>query len=119
MSILNNAKGVKNIDQELLKAAQNGNIPISYGDFGKIVGIWRMLRTKGVLDLLSKGYKAQKPPIDLTYILKNKRYGLPSQIGGQPAKPPAPWQRQLAHSELQKIIDAYCPGTPNPYDPSN
>lgn len=70
---------------------------------------------KKVLDLISRKERRKRRP-DITYVLRNKRSGYPSQIEFQPAKPPKPWQKARARAQAARIIKMYAPaGTINPY----
>lgn len=53
---------------------------------------------------------------DITFVLRSKTTGYPSQIGFMPAKPPTAQQKATARAEAQRVISAYGPpGTRNPY----
>jgi hypothetical protein len=70
---------------------------------------------KEVLDRISHGETRQRRP-DITYVLRSKKWGYPSQIGFRPAKPPKKWQKARAKSVADRIIKLYGPqGTRNPY----
>lgn len=70
---------------------------------------------KKVLDLISRGETRKHRP-DITYVLRNRKWGYPSQIGFMPAKPPSKRQKARAKLEANRIIRAYAPaGTKNPY----
>jgi hypothetical protein len=68
-----------------------------------------------VLDLIHHGEKRKRRP-DITYVLRSKKWGYPSQIDFRPAKPPKKWQKARAKLEADRIIKTYSPpGTKNPY----
>ena len=70
---------------------------------------------KEVLDLISREETRNGRP-DITFVLRSKTTGYPSQIGFKPAKPPSETQKAEAGAEAQRIIKAYAPpGTSNPY----
>ena len=70
---------------------------------------------KEVLDLISHGERRKRRP-DITYVLRNRKWGYPSQIGFRPAKPPSKRQKVRAKLEANRIIKAYAPaGIRNPY----
>jgi hypothetical protein len=70
---------------------------------------------KEVLDLISRKERRLRRP-DITYILRNRRWGYPSQIEFQDARPPKPWQIARARTHARRIIRMYAPvGTVNPY----
>ncbi|MGI0525742.1 hypothetical protein [Rhizobium giardinii] len=101
------------IRDALLCVAKEGQ-PMTYESFGEMVSIWRMRGAKDLLDLIAKEERAKKEP-DITYMLRSATTKYPSQIGGQPAKPPTTEQKQLAREEMQAVIDRHCPGAVNPY----
>ncbi|MGW9949124.1 hypothetical protein J2W92_004472 [Rhizobium leguminosarum] len=101
------------IRDALFQVAKNG-LPMTYENFGQIVGIWRMRGAKDLLDLIAKEEKAKREP-DVTYMLHSAATKYPSQIGGQPAKPPTAEQMRLARKEMQAVINRHCPGAVNPY----
>jgi hypothetical protein len=70
---------------------------------------------KEVLDLISRVETRKRRP-DVTYVLRNRKWGYPSQIGFMSAKPPSKRQKARAKLEADRIIKAYAPaGTTNPY----
>ncbi|MGO6724288.1 hypothetical protein ACC717_27300 [Rhizobium ruizarguesonis] len=97
----------------LFQVAKNG-LPMTYESFGQIVGIWRMRGAKDLLDLIAKEEQAKGEP-DITYMLRSATTKYPSQIGGQPAKPPTTEQMLRARQEMQAVINRHCPGAVNPY----
>ena len=97
----------------LVRVAKKG-LPVTYEQFGEMVGIWRMRGAKDLLDIIAEDEKAKGKP-DITYMLCSAVTGYPSQIGGIPAKPPSPQQKQLAREEMRAVLDEYCPGAANPY----
>jgi hypothetical protein len=86
----------------------------TYGDFGPRVGIPARGPWKKVLDLISAEEVKRGLP-DVTFLLLNKTTGYPDKIGFVEAKPPSAAQRAKARTEVQKIIDKYNPGFPNPF----
>jgi hypothetical protein len=52
---------------------------------------------------------------DITFLLLNWHTRYPMQIGPVRSNDPTPEQRKRARREVQKIIDRYNPGTPNPF----
>lgn len=103
----------REIRDKLVEAARKGDFP-SYGVFGDRVGIWNMMQTGDLLDAIANAEERRGLP-DVTYVLHNEKYGLPSRIGRRPAKPPSDDQRRLAREKMQEVIDHYCAGTRNPY----
>jgi hypothetical protein len=70
---------------------------------------------KDVLDEISREETRNGRP-DITFVLRSKTTGYPSQIGFKSAKPPDDTQKVQARTEAQRLIDAYAPaGTRNPY----
>jgi hypothetical protein len=70
---------------------------------------------KEVLDEISREETRNGRP-DITFVLRNKKTGYPSQVGFKPAKRPTDQQKADARAEAQRVIDAYSPpGTKNPY----
>ncbi|WP_139793269.1 hypothetical protein [Ensifer aridi] len=105
----------KRLRDELVSAAERRTLRLTYTQFGEIVGTPPVFYVK-FLDAVAAYQKAQFPPEpDVTYILVSKDFPYSSQIGGQVAKPPNAAQKKLAHAEMQKIINRYCPGAANPY----
>ncbi|NNH57672.1 MULTISPECIES: hypothetical protein [Rhizobium] len=101
------------IRDALFEVAKNG-LPMTYESFGQKVSIWRMRRAKDLLDLIAEEEKAKGEP-DITYMLHSATTKYPSQIGGQPAKPPTAEQMRRARQEMQALINRHCPGAVNPY----
>jgi len=101
------------IRNELLKLARAGKTCF-YGEFGLRVDIPAQGPWKPVLDVISKEETAAGRP-DITFLLINKRTGLPGQIGFKRAQKPTPDQRKLAHDKLQEVFDHYCPGVSVPF----
>jgi hypothetical protein len=100
---------------ELMKCAlaQPMEFP-TYGTFAPRVGMPIQGPWKGVLDVISRAETRQGRP-DITFLLVNQRTGYPSQIGFAQSKKPTPQQIAHARSEIQKVINQYNPGTPNPF----
>jgi hypothetical protein len=73
-----------------------------------------MRGAKDVLDAIAAEERKKGEP-DITFILCSAATGYPSQIDGQPAKPPSLSQRASTRAEITAIIARYCPGKPNPY----
>jgi hypothetical protein len=70
---------------------------------------------KDVLDEISREETRNGRP-DITFVLRSKTTGYPSQIGFKSAKPPDDTQKVQARTEAQRLIDAYAPaGKRNPY----
>src|ERR1700732_2047343 len=103
------------IRAELMKLATARPIRLlTYGEFGERVGIPPRGRWKGILDLIAREEMAAGRP-DITFLLKTRRTGYPSQIGFAKAVPPSESQKQAARAEFQKIAARYSPGSPNPF----
>ena len=102
------------IRTELLRCAFEGKFP-SYAEFGKRVGVPAQGPWKPVLDTISREETAAGYP-DITFILINKTTKYPGQIGFvSSGRRPSPAQKVLARNQVQRVIDLYCPGVPNPY----
>jgi hypothetical protein len=69
---------------------------------------------KGVLDAISKEEANSGRP-DITFVVINKKTGLPGQIGFKPAEKPSPEQIELARKGLQEVFDEYHPGAKLPF----
>lgn len=70
---------------------------------------------KDVLDRISREETRNGRP-DITFVLRSRVTGYPSQIGFKPAKTPTDQQKTAARAEAQRIISAYGPaGARNPY----
>ena len=69
---------------------------------------------KPILDVVSAEERNQGLP-DITFLLLNRHTRYPMQIGPVRSNDPTPEQRERARREVQKIIDRYNPGTPNPF----
>ncbi len=89
---------------------------MTYGEFGNKFGFGPRGPGKKLLDPVARDFK-RKGGLDLTYLLRNRRYRYPSQIDGKPSKPPSPKQKVRAERVAQKIINKYCRGSRNPYAP--
>jgi hypothetical protein len=103
------------IRRELLKcaAAQPMEFP-TYTEFGKRVGIPHQGPWAPVLDTIALEEKNNGLP-DITFLIVRRDTGYPGQIGFVRAKKPTLKQMERASVEVQRIIDKYNPGTPNPY----
>jgi hypothetical protein len=103
------------IRSELLKCAtaQPTEFP-TYAAFASRVGMPTQGPWKGILDAISREETRQGLP-DITFVLVNKRTGYPSQIGFTQSKNLTPQLKAHARTEVQKVIDYYNPGTPNPF----
>ena len=93
---------------------------LTYGQFnesyqlGDFVRAWANRR---VLDEAAREFKNDPNyRVDLTFLLRNRKTGYPSVIDGKPfdRKNPGP-QMKRAREEAQRIINKFCPDTPNPY----
>lgn len=71
---------------------------------------------RNTLDAVAQDCKrdARARCLDLTFLLRNKGKGYPSVIDGEPFDG-SPGQKARARKVAQDIIDAFRPGTPNPY----
>jgi hypothetical protein len=70
---------------------------------------------KDVLDEISRDETRNGRP-DITFVLRSKSTGYPSQIGFEPAKRPTSQQKATARAEAQRIIATYGPPSArNPY----
>jgi hypothetical protein len=101
------------IRRELLKWARKGRL-VTYSDLGRAVGVPTRGPWKPVLDLISTEESERSAP-DLTFLVKNKQTGLPSQIGFVGARFPTPDQVEKARNELRRVFDKYCPGARMPF----
>ena len=100
----------RNVHAALVRFASAGHFPC-YSS----CGFGARGPRKEVLGLISRGEKRKRRP-DITYVLRNKKWGYPSQIGFRRAKPPNKKQKARAKREANRIIKAYAPaGTKNPY----
>jgi hypothetical protein len=91
---------------------------MTYGQFGTRFGFGPRGPRKEELDAVARDFTNSDHLPDLTFLLRNKTSGYPSQIGFRSAKPkPDAQQIAQAIAEAQKIIDMFCPGTRNPYAP--
>jgi hypothetical protein len=99
-----------NVHAALMRFAKRGQFPF-YSD----CGFGPRGPGKEVLDEISRDESRSGRP-DITFVLRSKTTGYPSQIGFKPAKSPTVQQKAEARTEAQRIIDAYSPpGTTNPY----
>ncbi|CAN7609185.1 hypothetical protein LJR255_004515 [Pararhizobium sp. LjRoot255] len=103
----------RRLRDELIGAAIRGTLRLTYGQFGDLVGLKPAFYVR-FLDAIAD-YERENEKPDVTYILVSKDFPYPSKIGGKMAKPPSSAQKKLAHAEMQKVIDEYCPGKENPY----
>jgi hypothetical protein len=69
---------------------------------------------KPILDVVSAEETNQGLP-DITFLLLNRHTRHPMQIGPVRRNDPTPEQKERARREVQKIIDRYNPGAPNPF----
>ena len=103
------------IRSELMKLATAKPIRLlTYGEFGRRVGIPSRGPWKGILDLIAKEEKDSGRP-DITFLIINSKTRYPSQIGFVDAVPPTEAQKQVARAEFRKIAARYSPGSPNPF----
>jgi len=86
----------------------------TYSAFAPRVGIPVQGPWKGVLDAISRAETRQGLP-DITFVLVNGQTGYPSQIGFAPSKKLTSALKARAKTEVQKVINLYNPGTPNPF----
>lgn len=98
----------------LLKRAKDSAKTLTYEQFGKLVGVPTRGPWKPVLDLIAHEETDQGLP-DITFLVVQKRTGYPGQIGFKRAVPPSADQKARAVAEMQKVIDRYNPGKPNPF----
>jgi hypothetical protein len=103
----------KLISDALLDYARQGQFPY-YGDLAAKIGMSPQGPWKKVLDAISKQETAAGRP-DITFVLRNRRTGLPGQIGFVAAQNPTMAQRTLARRAAQEVIDLYCPSATNPF----
>jgi hypothetical protein len=103
------------IRSELLKCARATPMEFpTYSEFAPRVGMPTQGPWKEVLDMISREEVNQGLP-DITFVLVNSRTRYPSQIGFTGSKNPSAQQKARAHTEIQKVIDRYNPGTRNPF----
>jgi hypothetical protein len=94
----------------LIQFAKRGQFPF-YGD----AGFGPRGPSKDVLDQISRE-ETQKGLPDITFVLRSKSTGYPSQISFKLAKPPTDEKKNVARAEARRIIRSYGPpGTRNPY----
>jgi hypothetical protein len=82
---------------------------IFYGELGELVGVPAQGPWKPILDDIAKEF-VDKAGVDITYLVINKRYRLPGQIGFSNATPPTASQRQKAHRTIESVFAKYAPG---------
>jgi hypothetical protein len=103
------------IRSELLKCATS--TPMQFPTFRAfaarfgmpIQGPWRP-----ILDAIS-AEETNQGLLDITFLLLHRHTRYPMQIGPVWSNDPTPEQRERARREVQKIIDRYNPGAPNPF----
>jgi hypothetical protein len=103
------------IRNELLKCARAS--PMEFPTctiFGRRVGIPAQGPWESVLDQISRE-QTSRGQSDITFLIINKTTGYPSRVGFVTRRKLTPGQKQHAHREVQKVIDQYNPGTPNPF----
>jgi hypothetical protein len=95
----------------LMKFAKRGQFPF-YSDCG-VGGAYGP--GKAVLDEISRDETRAGRP-DVTFVLRSKTTGYPSQIAFESVSRPTDQQKATARAEAQRVIDAYGPPrTKNPY----
>jgi hypothetical protein len=103
------------IRSELLKCATATPMQFpTFRAFAARVGMPIQGPWKPILDVISVEETDQGKP-DITFLLLNRHTRYPMQIGLVHSNDPTPQQRELARRQVQKIIDRYNPGTPNPF----
>ena len=86
----------------------------TYSELGARVGIPPRGPWEPVLDAIADDAdEAGKP--DVTFLIRNARTDYPSRIGRHTTRQPTDDQKRLARKKMQEIIDAYNPGTANPF----
>jgi hypothetical protein len=100
---------------ELLKCATATPMQFpTFRAFAARVGMPIQGPWKPILDVVSAEETNQGLP-DITFLLLNRHTRHPMQIGPVRRNDPTPEQKERARREVQKIIDRYNPGAPNPF----
>ncbi|HET7334498.1 MAG TPA: hypothetical protein VFI93_05215 [Rhizomicrobium sp.] len=109
------------IFRELLKLAKAPNLSTAarfpnYLAFGKPLGYHDLRGTRLLLDRISKHCIKRKKP-DVTFLLRNKRTGLPSVIKGADirGRPATASELHYLRTETQKLVEKYFSGGKHPY----
>ncbi len=103
------------IRSELLKCATATPMQFpTFRAFAARVGMPIQGPWKPILDVVSAEERNQGLP-DITFLLLNRHTRYPMQIGPVRSNDLTPEQRERARREVQKIIDRYNPGAPNPF----
>jgi hypothetical protein len=103
------------IRSELLKCASATPMQFpTFRAFAARVGMAIQGPWKPILEVISTEETNQGLP-DITFLLLNRHTRYPMQIGPVRSNDPTPEQRERARREVQKIIDRYNPGAPNPF----
>ena len=85
----------------LLERARMGRT-IYYSELGRLVGIPAQGPWKPILDLIGHEYEP-----DITYLVINKQFRVPGQIGFTPAKPPTEEQKRRAREVIKAVFAKY------------
>ena len=116
---------IQTIENEILahlnSIATGGDPTLRYGQLATRLGARNHLRgSQSILNGIRHKYQTAKPrPLpDITWILKSKATGYPSQIHDKIIRRRSELteqDRKNARIGLQEVIDAFCPGAHNPY----
>jgi len=85
----------------------------TYTELGRVVEIPPMGPWEPVLDAIAKECEDAGRP-DITFLVQNARTGYPSRVSRTTRRNLLPSQKERAREELQRIIDMYNRGAPNP-----
>jgi hypothetical protein len=85
----------------------------TYTELGRAVGMPPMGPWEPVLDAIAKDAEDAGRP-DLTFLVRNARTGYPSRVCRTTRRNLLRWHKERARAEMQRIIEAYNPTTPNP-----
>jgi hypothetical protein len=85
----------------------------TYTELGAVVGIPPMGPWEPVMDAIAKDFEDAGEP-DPTFLVQNKATGYPSRVSRTTRRNLLPTQKARAREELQRLIDKYNPGAPNP-----
>jgi hypothetical protein len=103
------------IRSELLKCATATPMQFpTFRAFAARVGMPMQGPWKPILDVVSAEERNRGLPV-ITFLLLNRHTRYPMQMGPVRSNDPTPEQRERARREVQKIIDRYNPGAPNPF----
>ena len=109
------------IHQELLKLAKARGLTEtqrfpSYKEFGEPRGWWDLRGAGGLLNDIWAECRQHNLP-DVTILLRRKDTRRPSMLNGVHVgkRKLTSAEEQYLHDETQRLIDLYCPRTPNPY----